>query len=228
MIVAKGLTKFYRAHKILEDVNLTIKRQEIVVLMGPSGAGKTSLAKILLGLEKPTSGSIEGINLLLSYLPQKISLNNYLNINSNTLFTYLAGKNLVDNDLFSLVINFANLQKIGNSRVNQLSGGELRRLLIASTLARTADFVVLDEPTQDLDIDSQQLLYQLLQKLRNTTVTSFLLISHDLYTVTRFADQVLCLNKHLCCFGRPESNIPNNLHPNLTSYRHVHDHQHDL
>lgn len=229
MIKVHSLHKSYRSGAVLINVNFALSNQEIVTVIGPSGAGKTTLARILLNLEKPSSGSIScPQDMISSYLPQKLNLNNYLTIDSQTLFNYLVGAKKASDEIYQTSIDFANLSKIAYRQVQQLSGGEIRRLLIAATLARQSDFIIFDEPTQNLDLESQQQFYHLLNERRKNSNTAVMLISHDLYTVMRYADQVLCLNGHLCCFGKPSSELTSSYAPysEVINYQHIHDHIH--
>ena len=118
-----------------------------------------------------------------------------------------------------------------------LSGGELQRTLLARALLRAPDLLVLDEPTQGVDVSGQVEFYELIGRLRDRFDCGVLMISHDLHLVMAATDRVICLNHHVCCSGAPESVRQ---HPEyltlfgaeaagrLAVYAHHHDHDHDL
>ena len=82
-----------------------------------------------------------------------------------------------------------------------LSGGELQRVLLARALVRKPDLLVLDEPVQGVDVHGQVELYQLIATIRDQYACAVLMVSHDLHLVMAATDQVLCLNRHICCSG---------------------------
>jgi zinc transport system ATP-binding protein len=103
--------------------------------------------------------------------------------------------------------------------------------VLAGTLVSKPDLVILDEPTQYLDVTSQQEFYKSLNKIKEKTGLTVFMISHDLFTVMKNSDQVICINSHVCCVGKP-----NDLHENtdfrnalseIGLYIHSHDHKHE-
>jgi zinc transport system ATP-binding protein len=136
----------------------------------------------------------------------------------------------------------ATLEEVGASAVidrqlHSLSGGEFRRVLLARALLRNPDFLVLDEPVQQVDFPGQLAMYQLIGRLRDERGCSILIISHDLHLVMGATDRVVCLNGHVCCAGEPEavsrhpeyiSLFGSHAAQSLAVYSHAHDHSHDL
>ncbi|MGB9670936.1 MAG: ATP-binding cassette domain-containing protein, partial [Halothiobacillaceae bacterium] len=121
-------------------------------------------------------------------------------------------------------------------QLRALSGGEMQRVLLARALLRGPELLVLDEPAQGLDVHGQQELYALIARLRDETGCGVLMISHDLHLVMAATDEVVCLERHVCCVGTPESI---SRHPEylrmfgpdwegFALYQHRHDHHHDL
>ena len=122
-------------------------------------------------------------------------------------------------------------------QVQSLSEGELKRVLLARTTLGKPDLIVLDEPTAGVDITGEIKMYELIGEFRHRLNCAVLLVSHDLHLVMSKTDQVLCLNRHLCCSGLPESVSQ---HPeylalfghqaaqSLAVYTHHHDHVHDI
>ncbi|MDU5318423.1 MAG: zinc ABC transporter ATP-binding protein ZnuC [Escherichia coli] len=124
-----------------------------------------------------------------------------------------------------------------NAPMQKLSGGETQRVLLARALLNRPQLLVLDEPTQGVDVNGQVALYDLIDQLRRELDCGVLMVSHDLHLVMAKTDEVLCLNHHICCSGTPEVV---SLHPEFISmfgprgaeqlgiYRHHHNHRHDL
>ncbi|KJV75816.1 ABC transporter family protein [Orientia tsutsugamushi str. TA763] len=169
----KKVSKAYSSHyQAIKDINFKIKANEITTLVGPNGAGKTTVAKLLLGLEQPTSGDIvkqDGISL--SYVPQKIHLNDNLPINVSEFLSYVASNH---QNTLTQVMDFINFEFIKNKQLADLSGGQMQRVAIAASLLKESDLIVLDEPTQGLDVIAQQQLYDLLKKCKQIRKTAIL------------------------------------------------------
>ena len=119
----------------------------------------------------------------------------------------------------------------------ELSGGEFQRVTLARALLRDPDLLLLDEPAQGVDFAGQLELYALIERVRDQRGCGVLLVSHDLHVVMAATDRVICLNRHVCCAGRPEavSRHPEYLNlfgpqaaRGLAIYSHEHDHAHDL
>lgn len=222
---------------ILSDIDLSLKQEEILTIVGPNGAGKSTLLKIILGLLKPTSGKVfVDPRVRFGYVPQKLKLDPTFPM---TVKRYLqmakAPKALYKGvDYWLRELDIAYLAQFA---LHTLSGGELQRVLLARALLRAPNILVLDEPTQGLDLVGQQAFYQQLTHLREQTHCSILLVSHDLHVVMAASDQVICIHHHLCCSGHPDdvSRHPEFIQllgevqqPAVAVYQHHHDHHHDL
>ena len=127
-------------------------------------------------------------------------------------------------------------EKVIDSPVQSVSGGEMQRVLLARALLRKPELLVLDEPVQGVDVAGQAELYSLITRLRDRHGCGVLMVSHDLHLVMSTTDQVVCLNRHVCCSGHPEqvSGDPAFVElfgknaQSLAIYHHHHDHAHDL
>lgn len=221
--------------KLLDDISLKLFKGDIVTLIGPNGAGKSSLLKLIISEYKPTRGKITwSKDCRLGYMPQRFHIDPSLPLTVSG-FLQLSGSR-------SAQAQEQVLQEVGASHLldaamQQLSGGETQRILLARALIREPNLLILDEPAQALDVYGQKELYQLLAKIRAQRNCGILMVSHDLHLVMAGTDQVLCLNQHLCCSGTPESVMKhpqyqalfgNELGDSIAIYTHHHDHAHQL
>ncbi|HJD63084.1 MAG TPA: metal ABC transporter ATP-binding protein [Rickettsia endosymbiont of Degeeriella rufa] len=213
----------------INNVSFTVKKNNITTLIGPNGAGKTTIVRLMLGLEKPTSGEIIiDPRLKIGYVPQKFNLNSDLPITVKKFLDLLAPNNLA-NDIKE-IHTFIDLERLKDQEISTLSGGQFQKIVLASSLLSKPDLIILDEPLQSLDVTSQQEIYQLISLIRKKLDITVFMISHDLFTVIKNSDQVICLNGHICCTGTPNAITPNSDFSNALSslgfYTHHHDHKH--
>lgn len=211
---------------ILKRVDFSVQEKEIVTLIGPNGAGKSTLIKVILGIVKPNSGIVKTEKKLkVAYVPQKFNPSHSLP---------LRVKDLLDLEkcipsIRSEIIHDTGIFKLLDAKVQQLSGGERQRVLLARALLRQPNLLVLDEPMQGLDIQSEAELYDYVRSLPDRYGCSIIIVSHDLQWVMQGTQRVVCLNKHICCSGLPDSVQQ---HPeyqaifgtNRVFYHHHHDH----
>ncbi|MCX8584597.1 zinc ABC transporter ATP-binding protein ZnuC [Gilliamella sp. B3023] len=189
--------------KILYDVSLTINLSQIITILGPNGAGKSTLVKVILGLISPTTGTIErASDLTIGYVPQSINLNPTLPI---TVKRFMQLNKQLSYDDIIQTLSLVKAQYLIDRSMHQLSGGELQRVLLAQALAKRPKLLILDEPTQGVDVNGQVLLYDLIINARTKFSCGVVMVSHDLHLVMAKTDEVICLNHHICCSGTPAS-----------------------
>ena len=181
-----GLSKSFGNHVVVKDLDFTLMRGDRLGLIGPNGAGKSTLIKLILGKLKPDAGKVKlGTNLQIAYFDQ---LREQLDLNKTVAETIAPGSDWVEiggerKHVIAYLGDFLFPPRRANVRVSSLSGGERNRLLLARLFALPANLLVLDEPTNDLDIDSLELLEQTLASYPGTII----LVSHD----RRFLDNVV-------------------------------------
>ena len=220
---------------LLDRVDLTVARGEVVTLVGLNGAGKTTLVRVLLGLVKADVGSVtRAPGLRIGYSPQQVQPDPTLPLNVRRFLTL--GGPAPRRRLQKMLAEVGAGDVLGRPFA-ELSGGELHRVLLARALLREPDLLVLDEPLAGVDITGQSELYQLIGTLRDRYGFGVLLVSHDLHVVMASTDRVVCINRHVCCTGHPESVAQ---HPEFVSlfgrqvaeslgiYTHHHDHGHGV
>ncbi len=219
--------------KIVEKISLQLKRGKITTLIGPNGGGKTSIARLLLGIAKPSVGKvIKDSKIKIGYMPQKIEVDKTIPLTAQD-FIQLSTKKIEFDETFRKLIKRLNVEKILEKQIHDLSGGQLQKILFLRSLVNRPDLLVLDEPTQYMDISAVQDFYRIIDEVRLVNRCAILLISHDLTMVMQKTDLVFCINHHVCCHGSPESV---NQHPeylslfgnqdSLAVYQHHHNHEH--
>ncbi|HUE93794.1 zinc ABC transporter ATP-binding protein ZnuC [Pseudomonas sp.] len=234
LIRLAGISVTFAGQKVLQDVQLSVKPGEIVTLIGPNGAGKTTLVRTVLGLLKPDSGSVwRKPKLRIGYMPQKLHVDATLPL---SVLRFLRLVPTVKREQALAALAEVGAEQVIDSPLQSISGGELQRVLLARALLREPELLVLDEPVQGVDVSGQAELYRLITQLRDRHGCGVLMVSHDLHLVMSTTDQVVCLNRHVCCSGHPEQvsfdpafvELFGQDAKSLAIYTHHHDHEHDL
>ena len=235
LISARGLSMWRGSREVLTDINLDVRRGEIVTLIGPNGAGKTTLVRLLLGIEKPDAGRVvKPASTRIGYVPQRFEVDSAIPMTVGSFLTL--GEHATLKDVRAALEETGAAKTIGQ-QLSKLSGGETQRVLIARALLRKPNLLILDEPASGVDFTGEADLYDLIDRLRAKHNLGVLLVSHDLHVVMARSDRVICVNGHVCCSGKPEDVSQHAAYarifgPQAASalgvYRHHHDHRHDL
>ena len=234
LIRGLGLTLHRGGRTILDHIDIDIAPGEIVTLIGPNGAGKTSLVRVLLGLETPDAGRVERRRgLVIGYVPQRFDRDSAIPMTVARFLT-LAAK--VTPAQIGRALDEVGAGHVVDRQLSQLSGGELQRVVLARALVREPQLLVLDEPARGVDHLGEADLYALIGRLREERGFGVLLVSHDLHVVMAQSDRVLCVNRHVCCHGVPETVAQHPEYVRLFGdaarafaiYQHHHNHAHDL
>lgn len=235
LIQLKNINVEFAQKTALRNINLSIYPNSIITIVGPNGGGKSTLLKTLLKLQAPTSGEvIYSKNVRIGYVPQKIHLDHSLPI---TVERFLSLKKGIKKDEISTALSQLSISHLRKNSMQKLSGGEMQRVLLARAILNKPNLLVLDEPTQGVDITGQAELYQLIHQTQQQLNCAVLMVSHDLHIVMADSKEVLCINQHICCAGTPDvlSNDPtfmrlwgDQLAQNVGFYSHHHNHHHNL
>jgi zinc transport system ATP-binding protein len=235
LLAARGVSFIRGGRTILDNIDIDIAPREIVTLIGPNGAGKTSLVRILLGLVAPDHGKVhrrEGLTV--GYAPQRFDLAPSIPM---TVERFLGTAPRGGRSTVEQVLSEVGAARIRQSQLTALSGGELQRVVLARALLRDPQLLVLDEPVRGVDYAGEAELYTLIGTLRQQRGLGVLLVSHDLHVVMAQSDRVVCVNRHVCCSGVPETVARSPEYVRLFGpeaaralgfYSHHHDHTHDL
>ena len=217
---------------LVEGVTLKVEKGKIVTLIGPNGSGKSTTAKIALGIYKNIEGSVEKFTNKVGYVPQKISIDWTLPLR---VYDFMLLTEDIKDESINEALTLTGVTHLKNENLGNLSGGEFQRVLIARAISKKPELLVLDEPVQGVDYTGEIALYELIKKISDTLNCGILLISHDLHTVMKATDHVVCLNGHVCCSGTPIDVAKNNEYKTLfgeqasqilSVYEHKHDHVH--
>ena len=206
VISISNLTKTYKSgHQALKRVDLDIRKGEIFALLGPNGAGKTTLISIVCGIVTPSSGTViaDGFDTQRDYrqartriglVPQELHTDSFESVWATVTFS---------RGLFDKSPNPAHIEKIlkdlslwdkRKSRIQELSGGMKRRVMIAKALSHEPDILFLDEPTAGVDVELRRDMWQLVHELRQSGVT-IILTTHYIEEAEEMADRVGVINK---------------------------------
>ena len=237
LLEGHNLTIKHKDRFILNDVSLAVTAGTLMTIIGPNGSGKSTLLKALLDLIPLTVGQVyKRQHLKIGYMPQKLQLDHMLPLTvRNFLQLSYSQINQPDDHRIDIVLEQVSMSSHQQTLMNELSGGEFQRTLLARALLQEPDLFILDEPVQGVDVMGQADIYQLIQTLRDERGCSIILVSHDLHFVHAASDHVICMNTHICCQGKPEDirTHPNYLSlfghgivPPVALYPHIHDHQH--
>jgi len=181
---------------ILNDVSFKLKRGTALAVLGPNGAGKTVLFRALLNLV-PYTGKIEWAEKVkIGYVPQNIAVDD-IPISVKDFLSYESHAN-VESSLSPVRLSNKNMK---DKTLGVLSGGQLRRVLIAWALTDNPNVLLFDEPTTGVDHDTEEPIFATLNELKEKDKITILLITHDVHIVREYSDYLLALDKGVKFFG---------------------------
>ena len=205
-IIINNLSKVYKnGFEALKKINLNIKKGEIFAMLGPNGAGKTTLISIICGIVKSSQGevTVDGLDIIKDYretrskiglVPQELTLEQFENVFNNVSYSRgLYGKKPNPNHIEKILKQLSLWDK-KDLRLNQLSGGMKRRVLIAKALSHEPSILFLDEPTAGVDVELRQDMWKIVKGLRETGVT-VILTTHYIEEAEAIADRVGVINQ---------------------------------
>ncbi len=203
---------------VLEGVNLSIKQNDFLAIIGPNGGGKTTLLKVILGLVKPDEGEVrvfgenpEKGRRLIGYLPQHTSFD--LNFPINVFDVVLMGgykrllKNYSKKDKKIAVdaLKTVEMLEFRDRQIGRLSGGQLQRVFLARAIVKEPRLILFDEPTTGIDPKMQSSFYNLLSEFKKRM--AIVLVTHDIGVVSTQVEEIACLNRRLFYHGAVEEGL---------------------
>jgi len=209
----QNLSFAYEKQKVLEDINLLVHEKDFLAIIGPNGGGKSTLLKLILGINELQSGKIlfhnsPSITNLsqIGYVPQNTNINTnfpikvidvvmmgYKTQKSSSIMSFGASQEALQNALISL--QKVGMEEFAHKKIGSLSGGQRQRVMIARALCANPKILLLDEPTSSIDVDGQKQIYDLL-KVLNEEIT-VIVVSHDISVILQYASKVAHINKIL-------------------------------
>ncbi|HVN57117.1 MAG TPA: metal ABC transporter ATP-binding protein [Bacteroidales bacterium] len=211
----KSLTAGYDEHVVLDNIDFTVSENDFIGVIGPNGGGKTTLLKIILGLLKPISGSVEFNEPLLKrsrigYLPQMSAGDNSFPVTVTDVILSglmiekgVAGRmSAEDRKKASAVISDLGLEKIKAKPLTQLSGGQLQRVFLGRAIIGAPRLLLLDEPDNFVDTSFELDFYEKLHELNERM--GILMVSHDVGTISSHVKSFACVNRKLHYHPSPE------------------------
>jgi len=230
-IVVKNLTKKFGNREILKDISFEVYEGEIFILMGGSGSGKSTTLKHIIGLLKPTSGSIviDGVDITklsrdklikfrkkMGYLFQEGALFDSLKVWENVGFYFLENTNTPPKKVREIAtekLKMVGLKGVEDLYPSQLSGGMRKRVSLARAIATNPEIVLYDEPTSGLDPVMSAVIDNLIVSLKNSMGITSVVVTHDLYSAFNIGDRIAMIHKgRIYAIGTPEE-IKNNPDP---------------
>jgi zinc transport system ATP-binding protein len=232
----RGVSFAYRGGPpVLRDVNLEIESGEFVTIAGPNGGGKTTLLRIILGLEQPKSGQalIFGEpaedfreRFRIAYLAQRtqLGIDAPAAVREVVAAGRVARRGLLrplgshDRDVIAGAIERVGLTELAGAPIQRLSGGQQQRAYIAKALAGEPDLLVLDEPTAGVDVDAQETFAAFLGELHEELGVTILYVSHEFGAIERFVERVILVRGGIVFDGSPTAlpttwHDPSHVHP---------------
>lgn len=205
IISIKDLSKIYNSgFEALKNVNLEIKKGEIIALLGPNGAGKTTLISTICGIVSPSSGTVtvDGFDIISDFrktramiglVPQELTLGAFDTVWSTARFSRGLFGSKRDDAYLEQLLKDLSLYDKKDSEIRTLSGGMKRRVLIAKALSHNPEILFLDEPTAGVDVELRKDMWKIVNKLRSQGVT-IILTTHYIEEAEEIADRVGVIN----------------------------------
>ncbi|MFL5918737.1 MAG: metal ABC transporter ATP-binding protein [Gaiellaceae bacterium] len=198
---------------VLHDVNLTVDRGEFLAIAGPNGGGKTTLLRLILGLEQPTSGQLDVALGRRGYLQQRAqtSIDAPLTVRELVGAGRVARSRLLgpaarsDRNAVADAIERVGLSPQADRRLSMLSGGQQQRAFIAKALAGEPELLALDEPTTGVDVEAQEAIAALLQRLGGELGMTILYVSHEFGAVEHFVERIVLVRERIVFDGAPSA-----------------------
>ena len=217
LLVMDHVTVHYETRTVLDNISFGLSKGDGIALVGPKGAGKTTLFKVIAGILDPGEGVVQvsghepGGHTCIAYVPQRSQVDWTFpatvadvvmmgRINKMGPFLWPQSD---DWDIVHRSLDFVGLSDLVNRQISELSGGEQQLMFIARALAQEAELMLLDEPLNGLDVPAQEKILSILDTLQDRDVT-FMISMHDLRLAAEQFKQVMLLNKKLLGFGSPE------------------------
>ncbi|MEX0875865.1 MAG: metal ABC transporter ATP-binding protein [Phycisphaerales bacterium] len=214
-----------RSTPALHDVNFSVAPGTRLGILGPNGGGKSTLIKLILGLIKPTAGSIAVMGDtpaharkrgIMGYLPQRIEADRDWPLSVRQVVALPLSSRLMpwqrlgseDHDAVQRALDLLAIADLGERPIGALSGGQLQRAMIARAIVTRPRLLILDEPTVGIDITGQQRFGELINTLHDALDLTTIVVTHDMRAIAAVSDRVACLSRTLHFHDAPQGLTP--------------------
>jgi len=223
MLAVKNLSFKYKERPVLEDIDLEIRKGEVIGILGPNGCGKTTLLKLLNRNLHPQGGKVllegtdlEGISKRriarhIAVVPQSneirfaFTVRDIVSMGRMPFLDRFQGESAEDMRIVDEAMERTNIKEFADRAINTMSGGERQRVIIARALAQRPEVILLDEPTLHLDINHQFEVLDLVHGLSRKEGLTVVIVSHDLPMVVKYCDRMVLIHDHrVHAIGPPE------------------------
>ena len=221
----KNLSFNVRGQRILSNISLEIFSAEYIAIIGPNGGGKTTLIRMLLGLDNPTSGEVRIFGKLLKdfkdwykigYVPQRAShvdssfpatVLDIVKMGRTSQLGFFASLSKEDEDLIHDAMSKMDVIDLKDKMIGTLSGGQRQRVMIARALASKPEILILDEPNTGVDMVSQKSFYALLRKLNKEDNITIVFITHDIGVIADDIARLFTINQKATICNNPKQTL---------------------
>jgi ABC-type Mn2+/Zn2+ transport system ATPase subunit len=205
ILIVKNLNVTLDGEEIIRDLSFEVNEGEVLIILGPNGAGKTTLLRTLVGL-LPYKGEIHWASRNISYLPPQ-ELFQRKALAPLSIEEFFKFKHVSPAQILKTIDSVGLDSSVLKKGFGTLSTGQFQRMIIAWALVNEPSVLLFDEPTTGIDIGGQETIYSLLHKFWSEGKLTILLVTHDLNIVWEHANNVLCLNKKMLCYGKPRETL---------------------
>jgi iron complex transport system ATP-binding protein len=219
-----NLSYAYGSQQVLQSLSCSIDRGQIFIIIGPNGAGKTTLIKLMAGIIKRQGGRIDLMQKsigsysqkkmaqVLAYVPQGLPTGFPFTVEETVLLGRAPHQNVLgfasqnDLDIALQAMKFTEVDHLARRKLDQLSGGEQQRVLMARALCQQPQVILLDEPTASLDLSHQIRIMDLMERLKTRKGMTVVMVSHDVNLAAMYGDQLLLLKAgEIVSMGPPDA-----------------------
>jgi phospholipid/cholesterol/gamma-HCH transport system ATP-binding protein len=224
VVEVENLNLIIEGRHILKNVSFQVNKGEVFTILGGSGSGKTTITKCIVGLFKPTSGTIKvfgkdltqinplelnGLRKEVGYVFQGAALFDSLKVWENVVFYYLEHSHMKEEELKELALTYLKMVGLEEHTLglypSELSGGMKKRVGIARAIATQPKLVIYDEPTSGLDPITSRLIDNLIKELRDKTSSTALVVSHDMVSAFTISDRIMIIKEgEVVLIGTPQ------------------------
>lgn len=205
VLKSTALIAGYRGREVLHSIDLELEPGQLVCLLGPNGSGKSTLVRALCGVLPLASGTVEADGTdfaslstservrMIGFMPQEVSPGFSFTVREAVALGVRCAAAPANNEAVLQALQLVQAEDLIGRKLDHLSGGERRRVLLASVLAQQPKFLLLDEPTAMLDLEHQVSLFEKLAELKQQQQMGILVVTHDINLASRWADRILLL-----------------------------------